>query len=187
VTKQFKSYDAVTDMETYTISTSGVSPNEITIDNFAAELNLLPRVHRGMESPIEVSNAAWLDANNGVICYIPTTYVPAAYQFDPLCGDNALQAYLNDKSIKEIAFGFITPNPVRKDAEINFDVNVDADITISIYDALGTQIAKVLESQPTKVGKHTAKFDASTLAEGTYYCRLSNGRSTLTQKLVIAK
>jgi hypothetical protein len=189
VTKQFKSYDPVTDMETYTISTQGISPTELTIDNntFAAELNLLPRLHRGLESPIEVSNAAWLDQNNGVICYIPTTYVPATYQFDPLCGDNALQAYLNDKSIKEIAFGYITPNPVRKDAEINFDVNVDGDITLSVYDALGTEIAKVLTAEPMKTGKHTAKFDASTLAEGTYYCRLSNGHSTLTQKMVIAK
>jgi hypothetical protein len=187
VSRSFKSYDATTDMETYTVTTTGISPNEITVDDYAAELHLLPRVHKGMTSPIEVSNAAWLDANNGVICYIPTTYVPAQYEFDPLCGDNALQAYLNDKSIKDIAFGYITPNPVRSDAEVSFDVNVEGDITLTVSDALGHEVAKILDAKPMKVGKHTAGFDASKLSEGTYYCRLTNGKSTLTQRIVIAK
>jgi hypothetical protein len=38
-----------------------------------------------------------------------------------------------------------------------------------------------------KTGKYVAPFDATTLAEGTYYCRLTNGKSTVTQRLVITK
>lgn len=182
-----KSYDPATDMETFTVTTSGLTPSDITVDNFAAQLHLLPRVHRGLESDITVRNAAWLDANNNVICYIPTEYIDAKYQFDPLCGDNALQDYLNDKSIKDIAFGYITPNPVHSDATVNFSVNMDAAITLTISDALGNEVAKLLDGKPMKIGKHSAKFDASTLAEGTYYCRLTNGKSTLTQRLVITK
>ncbi|HET6510879.1 MAG TPA: T9SS type A sorting domain-containing protein, partial [Candidatus Kapabacteria bacterium] len=136
---------------------------------------------------ITVRNAAWLDANNNVICYIPTEYRDAKYQFDPLCGDIALQEYLNGVSIQDIAFRSIAPNPVRSDAAISFDVNVDARVTLTISDALGNEVAKVLDAKPMKVGRHTANFDASKLAEGTYYCRLTNGTSTLTQRLVITK
>ncbi|HET6511613.1 MAG TPA: choice-of-anchor D domain-containing protein [Candidatus Kapabacteria bacterium] len=187
VQRVFKSYDATSDMETYTISTNGLAPNEITVDNFAAELHLLPRVHPGIESDITVENAAWLDANGAVLCYIPTDYVPATYQFDPLCGDAALQAYLNNKSLQDIAFGFITPNPVRSDAQISFDVNIEAPVTLSIFDALGNEVAKLLTGQNYKVGTHSVTFDASNFAEGAYYCRLSNGKTTFTQRMVIAK
>ncbi|HET6512749.1 MAG TPA: choice-of-anchor D domain-containing protein, partial [Candidatus Kapabacteria bacterium] len=86
-----KGYDPATDMETFTVTTTGLSPAEITVDNYAAQLHLLPRVHPGLTTDITVRNAAWLDANNNVICYIPTEYRDAKYQFDPLCGDIALQ------------------------------------------------------------------------------------------------
>lgn len=183
----FKSYDPVTDMETYTVRTKSQSPTDITIDEVAAELHLLPRVHRGIESDITVANAAWTDASGNVICYIPTEYVPAKYQFDPLCGDLALQSYLNDKSIKDIAFGFITPNPVSNGAQVNFEVNVESVITLSVSDALGNEVVKLIDSKLMKTGKYATPFDATTLAEGTYYCRLSNGTSTITERLVITK
>jgi hypothetical protein len=186
----FKSYDPVTDMETYTVKTKTSSPTEITLDNInnvAAELHLLPRVHRGIESDITVANAAWTDANGTVICYIPTEYVPAKYQFDPLCGDLALQSYLNDTSINDIAFGYITPNPVSTGAQVNFEVGVEGVITLSVSDALGNEVVKLIDSKQMKTGKYVAPFDATTLAEGTYYCRLTNGKSTVTQRLVITK
>lgn len=176
--------------DTWRINTVAASPTDLTVDNFAAELELHPRVTREerMESDIIVSNAAWIDSSGADICYIPTDYVPAKYVFDPLCGDNALQSWLDGKTMKEIAFGSIAPNPVKSDAEISFDVNLgDASISLSVYDVLGNEVVKIIDREAMKPGSHKARIDASTLPEGTYYVKLSNGRMVETKRLTISK
>jgi hypothetical protein len=189
MTRQFVSHDPTTDLETWRIMTVAVAGADINIDNYAAQIELEPRVTREDEtrSDILVSNAVWVDAAGNDICYIPTDYVPATYVFDPLCGDNALQAWLDEKSSKEIAFGVIAPNPVKRDGIVNYDVKVESEISVVIYDVLGKEVLKVVDAQPTKTGRHAAFFDASQLPEGTYYVKLTNGRMVESKTLKIQK
>jgi hypothetical protein len=78
------------------------------------------------------------------------------------------------------------PNPFNPSTTISYSIPEPGNITLAIHDILGRKI-NTLVNEFQYEGKHTLMFDASKLASGVYYCRLSSGTFLDTKKMMILK
>lgn len=76
------------------------------------------------------------------------------------------------------------PNPFNPSTNIQFELDRARSITLTVYDALGQRV-QVLVDGEMAAGTHTARFDASGLASGVYYYRLTTGTHQMTRKMLL--
>ena len=63
------------------------------------------------------------------------------------------------------------PNPVTTITQIQYDLPVDGEVDIRVYDIMGTQVSSIAAVN-RKAGNYTINFDASTLRNGVYYYKV---------------
>jgi hypothetical protein len=83
------------------------------------------------------------------------------------------------------------PNPFNPSTVISFQLPVNSQVTLKVYDVLGKEVA-TLVNEEMKAGSYTVPFSASngntsTLASGVYIYRLNAGSFVSTKKLVLMK
>lgn len=95
---------------------------------------------------------------------------------------------------QSFALGQNYPNPFNPTTKIRYDLPETAEVRLDVFNIQGQHVANLVnESRPA--GRHTATFDASTLASGVYLYRLqlvNSGEndarvSTLTRKMTLVK
>jgi hypothetical protein len=59
-------------------------------------------------------------------------------------------------------------------------------VRLAVYDLLGHEVA-VLVNEVKPAGTYTVRFDASGLASGMYFYRLTAGESEQTKKMLLLK
>lgn len=79
----------------------------------------------------------------------------------------------------------IFPNPTNGISQISLQLDNKSDVTISVVDAIGNLISNRLYQNMT--GENIYPIDASDLASGVYYIRISTGDKFATKKLIVAK
>ncbi|MBS1913488.1 MAG: hypothetical protein JST22_15985 [Bacteroidetes bacterium] len=75
---------------------------------------------------------------------------------------------------QNLAFGAITPNPMRTEAVIHFLVRARDSYRIDLYDASGARLAPILDAV-LEPGEHSVRFDGAGIASGIYYATLVSG------------
>ncbi|HLA64660.1 MAG TPA: T9SS type A sorting domain-containing protein [Rhodothermales bacterium] len=83
-----------------------------------------------------------------------------------------------------ISLGSAVPNPTLGSATIPFEVRQASDVRLSVYDALGREVA-VLANGAYAVGQHTATFTPNGLPAGAYVYRLVADGEVLTSRLTV--
>ena len=78
------------------------------------------------------------------------------------------------------------PNPFNATTTISYTLPEPALVKIKIYNVLG-QLVTTLVDEQKQAGTHSVKFDASQLASGVYYYRLTAGSYAETRKLNLIK
>ncbi len=78
------------------------------------------------------------------------------------------------------------PNPFNPSTVINFDVPVDANMTLSLYDMQG-KLVRVLSEGFRTAGYYSLTLNAAGLPSGTYFYRLSSGDFAATKRLMLVK
>jgi len=80
------------------------------------------------------------------------------------------------------------PNPLNPDTNINFLINRDADVNLSLFDILGRKITTLVNKRLGK-GKYTVRVNSSSLnlSSGIYFYQLSTGENSITKKMVVIK
>jgi hypothetical protein len=82
------------------------------------------------------------------------------------------------------------PNPFNPVTTIRFDIpavgTVPRTVRLIIYDVLGRQIATLVNENLTP-GTYEAKWEASNLASGMYFYKLTSGEFTAVKKMVLIK
>jgi hypothetical protein len=76
------------------------------------------------------------------------------------------------------------PNPFNPSTSISFVLSERAHTTLNVYDMLGREVAKLAEGT-MDAGMHTVQFNASSLASGIYFYRLSSGRMNQIKKMTL--
>lgn len=75
------------------------------------------------------------------------------------------------------------PNPTNDDVTIKFDVETATDMTLNIYNALGTKVSS--QNLGTIVGEQILTAPTSGFAAGMYMVELTNGHNSQTVKLIV--
>ena len=78
------------------------------------------------------------------------------------------------------------PNPFNPSTIINFSLAKSGQVTLSVYDILGQEVA-LLVNERTEAGVHEVKFNAGHLASGIYFYRLQAGSFVETKKLLLVR
>lgn len=80
----------------------------------------------------------------------------------------------------------VAPNPTRGRLAVSFDVADAQDVTVTLHDALGREVA-MLARGPREQGAHTAEADLSGLAPGVYILRLATSSGATTRRATILR
>jgi hypothetical protein len=78
------------------------------------------------------------------------------------------------------------PNPFNPSTEIRFDVKEPCIVTLKVMDMLGREIAMV-ENARYNPGRHSVRFDASSLPSGIYVYRIWMGNYTASRKMILSR
>ena len=78
------------------------------------------------------------------------------------------------------------PNPFNPSTNITFELPVQGNIEIRVYDAAGRETA-LLFSGFKNAGRHEVTFDASMLSTGVYFYTMKTDRVLLTRKMILIK
>ena len=78
------------------------------------------------------------------------------------------------------------PNPFNPITTIEYALPNDIQVTLKAYDVLGTEVA-VIENGFKSGGAHSVNWNAANLPSGIYFVRLTAGRFTHTQKVLLTK
>ena len=80
---------------------------------------------------------------------------------------------VNDKKSKPTTFKLFDnyPNPFNPTTTISYTTNINADVTLSVYNVLG-QVVSVITKANVAAGHNEIKFNASNLSSGVYFYQL---------------
>lgn len=87
---------------------------------------------------------------------------------------------------KEFALYQNYPNPFNPSTVMKFDVPKEARVQIIIYDVLGRETARPVDSY-LSAGRHRIRFEADALPSGMYLVRMNAGDFTAMNKMVVLK
>lgn len=78
------------------------------------------------------------------------------------------------------------PNPFTEQTTIRYELPQAGPVRLAVYNVLGQRIATLVDEQQ-EAGRQQIRFDASDLASGTYFIRLSTKGTIRTQKLTVVQ
>lgn len=78
------------------------------------------------------------------------------------------------------------PNPTERTATISFTIPQSGDVRIAVYDALGREVAVVVDGAH-EAGTHRVAFDGADLPAGTYVYRIEAGAYTEASTLMLVR
>jgi hypothetical protein len=80
----------------------------------------------------------------------------------------------------------VYPNPFNPSAVIGFQLPVDSQTRLTVYDILGREVA-ILVNGMLSAGQHQVTFDGAGMASGIYMYRLQTGNQVITGKMMLMK
>jgi agmatine deiminase len=100
--------------------------------------------------------------------------------------DNPTSINENQINPEEYTLGQNYPNPFNPQTVINFSIGSSNVVELVVYDALGREVATLL-NEFRNAGENSVTFDASSIAGGVYYYRLRAGEFTDVKKMIVLK
>jgi hypothetical protein len=171
-----------TDLENVTNTPGGIFPN------------------KQLETSVHLANIG-TDESIGVFYQMPDLYTetyPPAAGYEDYMNRVYVGIYSNDTEGENVALdnnnltpkGFSLkqnyPNPFNPVTQISYELAVEANVTMDLFDLRGTKI-KTLVNTIQGVGNHSYIFDASEFASGVYLYSMTSNGITQTRKLVLMK
>jgi hypothetical protein len=78
------------------------------------------------------------------------------------------------------------PNPFNPNTKINFSIPEQTIVKLKIFNAIGQEIATILNTE-LAAGNHTVDFNAASLSSGVYLYRVETPNFTSTKKMILMK
>ena len=78
------------------------------------------------------------------------------------------------------------PNPFNPSTTINFAIPEGSKVNLKVYDVLGRIVATLVDEH-LSAGQYSYQFNASNLASGIYFYRLTSGEYSKVKKLSLLK
>ena len=78
------------------------------------------------------------------------------------------------------------PNPFNPATTITYTIPNESQVSLVVYDIMGKEVTSLVNGKQS-AGKHTVQFDASSLASGTYFYKLSADHFNSVKKMILLK
>ena len=91
-----------------------------------------------------------------------------------------------NQTVYSYALGTNYPNPFNPTTVISYQFPVSGFVTLTVYNALGQKV-RTLVSGKQQAGRHRVTFDASGLASGVYFYRMTAGDFSQTHKMILLR
>lgn len=107
----------------------------------------------------------------------------------PLIGTGTTGTDVEDEGPlpKQFALQGNYPNPFNPTTRIVFDLPKATVVSLTIYNALGAQVAEILDQAAYEPGTHELQFNGANLASGIYFYRLRTPEFNSVKKMVLLK
>ena len=79
------------------------------------------------------------------------------------------------------------PNPFNPSTLIKFGITEASNVNLTVYDALGREVAVLVNNEYMNAGAYNIKFNASNLASGIYIYKLTAGANSVSKKMQLLK
>jgi len=79
------------------------------------------------------------------------------------------------------------PNPFNPSTTINFSLAKSGKVSLTVFNILGQQVAKLINQETYNAGQHSMQFNASSLSSGMYFYRIQAGEFTDTRNMLLIK
>lgn len=79
------------------------------------------------------------------------------------------------------------PNPFQSATTVQFDLPVDTDVELQIFDVAGRLVASYLGGQRLPAGRHTLNLEAGSMGSGVYFYHLRAGEKLFTRKMLVVR
>jgi hypothetical protein len=79
------------------------------------------------------------------------------------------------------------PNPFNPSTKIEFNLPVNGNVTLKIYDVTGKEVARLINNEFRNAGNYFVDFNGSSLASGVYFYKLEAGSYTGIKKMMLVK
>ena len=93
-----------------------------------------------------------------------------------------------NQEISPISFNLFQnyPNPFNPSTEINFSVPQSTNVTLKVFNVMGSKIATLIDEQ-VEAGRHSIVFNAANLSSGVYYYKITTNNFVQTKKMLLLK
>jgi hypothetical protein len=78
------------------------------------------------------------------------------------------------------------PNPFNPSTIISYSIPEESQVSLVIYDVMGREVANLVKAKQS-AGNYEVEFDASSIASGTYFYKLTAGDFTSVKKMSLLK
>lgn len=95
-------------------------------------------------------------------------------------------SYLSYSQIKGFSLSQNYPNPFNPTTKIYFDLHVNGNVKIEIFDVVGRNVQTLLNEYKT-AGSYEVNFNASNLPGGVYFYKLSSGNWSEIKRMILLK
>jgi len=79
------------------------------------------------------------------------------------------------------------PNPFNTATTIEFELPVNCNVSLKIFDMLGRNVATLVDNETIRAGRHTKLWNASSFASGVYIYQLLTDSFIETKKLILLR
>lgn len=79
------------------------------------------------------------------------------------------------------------PNPFNPATEIKFELPQNTFVTLVVYNAIGEEVARLVNNEYRNAGRYSVSFDGSKLASGIYFYSIVAGSYNEVKKMVLLK
>ncbi len=150
------------------------------------------------------SDKIYYYSNRGVN-WISQNFTPYSYLQQVRCADSVNVWVLGDRKLYRTSSGGVTsvdnevnlfperfslfqnfPNPFNPSTVISYQIPVNSNVTLEVYDILGREVA-TLVNEEKPAGSYEAQFYGDGLTSGIYFYRIKAGSYTETKKMILLK
>lgn len=125
-------------------------------------------------TPVTVTTKLNPQDSNYERCTLSANTSDTNFALTLLCGDSLLSRHLGGKPILTIIS--VKPNPARDEVTVEFEQSENGDMTIEIYDMLGTSVHRVVTHSAK--GQNTKTLHLADLPSGSYILTLRTPSGT---------
>lgn len=143
------------------------------------------------DSLVALVNVLTDTLDNGTYDYFGKIYLHSNSCPDTLLALEVLAVILDAESGLEVPTEFALypayPNPFNSSTRIRFGVDHDTDVSLTVFDLQGREVARILSSERLSAGQHEITWDATGLASGIYFVRLQDPLRTQSQRILFLR